>query len=116
MPKEQINELLALPWKGIAAQTEADIARAVECFALEHLTFDTGTHLFKIGSVRLARYRVWLKTDSATFKSSLAKPPGYEKMSASDLVFAAPLDGEWSAATELAFRPGSASGTGTETC
>ncbi len=103
MPKEQINELLALPWKGIASQTEADIARAVECFALEHLTFDTGTHLFKIGSVRLARYRVWLKTDSATFKSSLAKPPGYEKMSASDLVFAAPLDGEWSAATELRF-------------
>jgi len=107
MPKEQINEFLALPWEGLSAQINSDIARAIECFALEHLTFDTGEELVeiktKLGRVKLARYRVWLRLDSAEFHSSLGKPPGYEKMSASDLVFAAPLDGEWSAATTLQF-------------
>jgi len=102
VPKEQINELIAIPWPALAAQVADEANTAVNCALSDEWELDTGRVHKHILGVDVS-YRVQLKFDVAEFTSSITSPPGYQTLSRTSVVLAAPLSGTWTAGVVSGF-------------
>lgn len=102
MPKQQVNQLLALPWAALAKQIQENANTAVNCIVSDEAVYEKEATK-KIVGVEVKR-RVWMKWDSGEFSSQLQSPPGYEHLNRDRLVIAAPLEGHWRAKVTCGFK------------
>jgi hypothetical protein len=101
MPMEQVNELMALPWRDLAKQIAENANTEVNCVVSDEATFER-TRTRKYLGIKVKTH-VKLKWDSGEFTSSIQSPPGYEHLSRSKVVIAAPLKGKWRAGVTTGF-------------
>lgn len=87
------NTLIALPWRGLAAQRKADLTRELEKLEGDYLAKGSGG-----GSLR---WSFGLKIDDVKPRIDLAQPPGIREASLDGFAVAAPLTGSWALGTTL---------------
>ncbi|RPI63162.1 MAG: hypothetical protein EHM50_02770, partial [Lysobacterales bacterium] len=90
-PIDAVNYLLALPWQGLAAQTAADGAQAVDD-ALEDVYIARGT-----GEESGLAWSFSLRVNDADADIDLSSPPGFVAASEQGFEVGAPLTGTWRA-------------------